>query len=75
MNTQQLATRVFRAGVWSAAGFVFARIVGLVRLTILARLLVPDDFGLFALATVLIGGVMALSDVGIAAAIIQKRDP
>jgi len=69
-----LAKSVFRAGSWSVGGFLCARVVGFVRLTILARLLLPDDFGLFALVTVFIGGIVALSDVGIASAVIQKRD-
>ncbi|WP_287963034.1 lipopolysaccharide biosynthesis protein [Alcanivorax sp.] len=72
---QPLAKRVFRAGLWTATGFLFARIIGVVRLAILARLLFPDDFGLFALVTVFIGGIVALSDAGIASAVIQKREP
>jgi len=69
-----LAKSVFRAGSWSVAGFLCARVIGFVRLTILARLLLPEDFGLFALVTVFIGGIVALSDVGISSAVIQKRD-
>jgi len=69
-----LAKSVFRAGSWSIVGFICVRIIGFVRLTILARLLIPEDFGLFALVTVFIGGIVALSDVGIATAVIQKRD-
>ncbi len=71
---QSLAKRVFRAGSWSIAGFFFARFIGLVRLTILGRLLIPVDFGLFALVTLFIGGVAALSDIGIVSAVIQRRD-
>jgi len=71
---QPLAKRVFRAGSWSITGFLFARIIGFVRLTVLARLMFPDDFGLFALVALFIGGIVALSDIGIASAIIQKKD-
>ena len=71
---QPLAKRVFRAGSWSITGFLFARIIGFVRLTVLARLLLPVDFGLFALVALFVGGIVALSDIGIASAVIQKRD-
>jgi len=70
-----LAKRVFRAGSWSVAGFLLTRFIGFIRLTILARLLIPDDFGLFALVTVFIGGMVALSNVGIESVVIQKDHP
>jgi O-antigen/teichoic acid export membrane protein len=41
---------------------------------ILARLLLPDDFGLIGMATIFIGLFLLLSDLGTGKAIIQKQD-
>jgi len=41
---------------------------------ILARLLVPEDFGLVAMATVVMGFWAAFSDLGLTAALIQRKD-
>lgn len=49
-------------------------IVGIVITAILSRILTPADFGLVAIATVLISFFYLLSDLGIAPAIIQYRD-
>ncbi|MBC2714599.1 MAG: lipopolysaccharide biosynthesis protein [Desulfobacteraceae bacterium] len=41
---------------------------------IVIRLLTPDDYGLFAMATVLTGFLTILSELGLGAAIIQKNE-
>ncbi len=46
----------------------------MVRLIILARLLVPEDFGLMAMVTVVIGFAEIFSDGGISSAIIYRQD-
>lgn len=69
-----LASRVMHAGFWVALAFGLARLAGLLRLTILAHLLIPDDFGLMAMVTLVVSSLWALSDVGIAAAIIQRPE-
>ena len=43
-----LLQRIFRAGIWFGSAFVIARLVGFLRLSVLAHLLLPDDFGLMA---------------------------
>jgi len=70
-----LTRRVTQAGFWVVAAFIMARLASLLRLGVLAHLLVPDDFGLMALIVLVVGSLWALSDVGIGAAIIQRRDP
>lgn len=70
-----LSNRVMRAGFWVVLAFVLARLSGLLRLTILAHLLIPGDFGLMALITLVVSSLWALSDVGISAAVIQRTDP
>jgi lipopolysaccharide exporter len=48
------------------------RLVGLVSTLILARLLAPDDFGIIAMASVVIGLIDVMLDVGVATALIQN---
>ena len=67
---RQLAVRGF---LWTAiSSRVGTQILAVV---ILARLLPPSDFGLLAMATVIIGFAGLFRDLGTAAAIIQKTDP
>ncbi len=53
---------------------VFQKLLGLVSTLILARLLPPADFGLVAMATVLVGFLQVLTQFGFDAALIQKQD-
>jgi O-antigen/teichoic acid export membrane protein len=52
----------------------FYRILGVLTKVFLARLLFPDDFGIFALATGLIGFVGTIGNFGLDYAIVQKGD-
>jgi O-antigen/teichoic acid export membrane protein len=51
------------------------RVVGVFSTIILARLLVPDDFGLISLAATFQGLIETLSDFGLEAALIRIKDP
>ncbi|WP_265941702.1 oligosaccharide flippase family protein [Dechloromonas sp. A34] len=48
------------------------RLVGLVSTLVLARLLVPDDFGVVAMASIYTGLIDVLLDLGVVAALIHK---
>ena len=50
------------------------RLIGLASTLILARLLFPDDFGIVAMASVVVGLVDVLLDFGVQVALIQNRD-
>lgn len=51
------------------------RVLGLINIAVLARLLSPADFGLIAMAMVVIGFLNVLTNVGIDLAIIRHPDP
>lgn len=51
------------------------RLIGLVSTLILARLLVPEDFGIIAMASLVIGLADVLLDLGVHIALIQNRSP
>jgi O-antigen/teichoic acid export membrane protein len=51
------------------------RLLGFASTLILARLLVPEDFGIIAMATVVIGLAGVLLDLGVHVALIQNKTP
>ncbi|MDI1450701.1 MOP flippase family protein [Polyangium sp. 6x1] len=63
-----------RGGVALGASQTFATALGWIRTLVLARILVPEDFGLVGLCTVLLGFLGALSDMGLTAATIQRKE-
>ncbi len=70
----ELLPRVLRGSFWMLNSNLFARVLNLGRGVILARLLVPDDFGLFGLASVVIGFTAMFSDVGAGLFLIYSQD-
>lgn len=57
---------------WQATQYAATQAVYFLRLLILARLLAPDDFGLLAIATVSVGVLLGLSELGMVSAIVQR---
>ena len=49
------------------------RLVGIVSTIILARLLVPEDFGIIAMASLLIGLIEVLLDMGVNFTLVQNK--
>jgi O-antigen/teichoic acid export membrane protein len=72
--TFELSSRAGTAMRWRAAQLAGIQAIYFVRLLILARLLAPDAFGLLAIATVALGVMLQLSDVGMIPALLQRRD-
>lgn len=62
---------------WMVAWRMVTRSLGLVSTLILARLLVPADFGLVALATAFAASIESLSEIGLNAALVRlpQSDP
>lgn len=51
------------------------RLIGIVSTLILARLLVPEDFGIIAMASLVVGFADIIFDLGVNVAVIQKKSP
>ncbi len=66
-----LKERVFRGSAWLFIGNACARMAGLVKLGLLARLLTPADFGLTGIATLLIRWFELFSQTGLRQALIR----
>ena len=59
---------------WTAAAKWSTQILSWLSTLIVARLLVPDDYGLMGMATVYVGLVQLIKEFGLGAAIVHKRD-
>src|SRR5260370_6039851 len=67
-----LKQRVMKAGLWSLAGFFFSTVIRFGSNLVLTRLLVPEMFGVMAVASTVLVGLHMFSDVGIKQNIIQS---
>lgn len=69
------AKREFITGLfWASSGSILAKLIDFITLIVLARLLDPTAFGLVAIALLVTNGLGLFSDLGLGAAIIQKRE-
>ena len=66
---------MLRGSIWMVALRWAIRLTGLISTIILARLLTPQDFGIVAIAMIVVGMFEMLSATGQVAAIIRHRDP
>lgn len=62
------------AALWGAVDAFFRHAFGFIISIILARLLIPDDFGTIALLSIFIGVANLFVNAGLGAAIIQRQD-
>src|SRR6185437_6242767 len=68
-------SRAAIAGVkWSAISQFGRRILSLVTNIVLARLLAPSDFGLVAMAAVVLGFMEMFRDLGTGSAVVRHQD-
>ena len=69
---ESIRPKVVRSGFWSLGGNWFSRVLGIIKLIILARLLSPLDFGIIGLAILSINALNVFSETGIESALIQR---
>jgi lipopolysaccharide exporter len=75
MSSEALSTRFPKGSAWMPGMRWSMRFIGLLSMSIAARLLAPDDFGVFAVASTLVGLLDALTDMGADTAIIRHTNP
>lgn len=68
-----LKARSMRGSAWTMAGFGAASVLRLVSNLVLTRLLVPEAFGLMALATVFLTGLNLMSDLGTRKSVMRSQ--
>ncbi len=68
-----LKRRIFGAASWSLIGFALGNAIRLGSSLLMTRLLVPEMFGVMAIAAMVMTGLVMFSDVGLKQNIIQSR--
>jgi O-antigen/teichoic acid export membrane protein len=68
-----LRARVLRAGGWTVAGFTVGQAIRFAGNLVMTRLLVPEMFGVMAIAMMLMYGLALFSDVGLRQSVVQSR--
>lgn len=63
-----------RAVLWAYVSFASGKVLVLVTMAVLARLLTPEEFGIVGFATLAVGYLSVLKELGLGAAVIQRRD-
>ena len=70
---ESVGVRVLRGISWKLVSQTVVQIARVAFALVVARLLTPEDFGIAAMALVVAGFVIAFSDLGLGAALIQRR--
>lgn len=65
---------MYASASWVFAGKLTARLLGLIRVVVLARLLTPEDFGLFGIILLAMATLRSFSRTGMRKALIQRKD-
>lgn len=71
---RELGHRAFRGFLWAAVSHAGGRLLVFVATLVLARLLVPSEFGLVAFALAVIYSFEYLADLGLGAALVYRSD-
>lgn len=69
---ESLSPKVIQSGLWSLWGNWLIRGLGLIKMIILARILLPLDFGILGLAVLSINALNVFTETGIESALIQR---
>jgi O-antigen/teichoic acid export membrane protein len=68
-----LKQRVLKASGWTVAGFALSQALRFAGNLVMTRLLVPEMFGVMAIATMVMYGLALFSDIGLRQSIVQSR--
>jgi lipopolysaccharide exporter len=71
---EMLASKTVVSAVWMMGWRLFSRSIGIVSTLILARVLLPSDFGIVAMAATFTAFVDALSQIGVQDALVRRRE-
>ncbi len=69
-----LSQKVTKGALWVTVSGIGSKGLGLISSIILARLLLPSDYGLLAIATAIVSMMQGLTTTGFGSALIQKQE-
>jgi lipopolysaccharide exporter len=72
-DSSQPKQAFIKGALWTISGRWLVRILGLVNTIVLARILIPSDYGVVAMAMLLVGLIQAMSDMGVAVALLRNK--
>lgn len=70
---RRLTRRVVTGVGWNASSSFISQVVGFIRSIIIARLLLPEEFGLFSMALTIVLGLNALTTLGLDQTILARK--
>ncbi len=73
-ESRPLTHRILSGAGWSAVSRIGAQLLSLISVSIVARIISPQAYGLTGMAQVAIGLVALFRDIGISTAVIQRRE-
>ncbi|MEL7201907.1 MAG: oligosaccharide flippase family protein, partial [Pseudomonadota bacterium] len=73
-DDRALSRRVMRGTAWIVAARFIMRVIGFVNTIVIAKLLVPEDFGLIAVGVAAMQLVQGFSNIGLSQAVVKFRD-
>lgn len=74
-SSGSLGAKAARGAAWSGAGSIFLRLGSLTVGIILARLLTPEEFGVYAVALTVQSILMTIADLGLSADLVRSDEP
>ncbi len=74
LSQAPLHGRIVRGAAWVLAAGLSARLFGAINTIVVARLLVPDDIGLVAVAIITMQLLQGVSDIGVSQAVVKFRN-
>jgi O-antigen/teichoic acid export membrane protein len=72
---QGIKARITKGAAWLTATRALVNLISLANTLLLARLLIPADFGLVAVATTISAIVSSVTDLSLASALVQHENP
>jgi O-antigen/teichoic acid export membrane protein len=69
-----LREKSFSAVRWSTLGAVAKLLLSFASIGVLARILQPEDYGLMAMVSVVLGIAVIFADFGVNSAFVQRQD-
>lgn len=73
-GAEGLRGRVLRGGLWTGLSYFATRALAFAQTVVLARLLLPDDFGLMGVAMFAVGAFGVFTQTGVDLALIRRPD-
>jgi len=73
LSADEVKQQAMRSAKWALLNSFVPRVLALVLTTVLARLLTPDDFGLVAIATLVVSLMSMIQQSGLGQALVQRQ--